>query len=90
MKKSIKRILGIAVPAAVAVGLNRAYVNFRYGEKPAKDTLKFSEIAEGDIEGVHLTAHRGLSSVAPENTLYAFNEAAKHPYYALEPSAALL
>lgn len=84
MKKSTKRILGIAVPAAVAVGLNRAYVNFRYGEKPAKETFKFSEIAEGDIEGVHLTAHRGLSSVAPENTLYAFNEAAKHPYYALE------
>ena len=85
MNKHLKRILGVAVPSvAVAFGLNRFYKDFRYGEKKAKDTFKFSEIAEVDTEGVHLTAHRGLSSVAPENSLCAFNEAAKYPYYAIE------
>ena len=33
---------------------------------------------------MHLTAHRGLSSVCPENTIEAFKEAAKYNYYALE------
>lgn len=84
MKKSVKRIIGLAVPAAVAVGLNRLYVKKRYGEKNAKPTFKFSEIAEGETEGVKLTAHRGLSAVAPENTAAAFKEAVKHPYYAVE------
>ena len=47
MKKSVKRIIGLAVPAAVAVGLNRLYVKKRYGEKNAKPTFKLSKIAEG-------------------------------------------
>lgn len=84
MKKSTKKFLGFAIPTAVfAAAARSAYVGIRYGAKKAKDTLKFSEIAPGK-EGINLTAHRGLSSVAPENSLEAFKQAAKYNYYALE------
>lgn len=85
MKKSTKKFLGFAVPTTLlAVGARKAYVDIRYGAKVAKDTIKFSEAAEGNTEGINLTAHRGLSSVAPENSLEAFKQAAKYNYYALE------
>lgn len=85
MKKRSKIALSVAAAAtAVAVGLNRMYVKARYPKKTAKELLHFSHIAEGDIDGVKLTAHRGLSAIAPENTLDAFREAAKENYYALE------
>ena len=85
MKKSTKKFLGFAIPTTVLALLARkTYVDIRYGAKNAKDTLKFSEIAEGNADGIHLTAHRGLSSVCPENTIEAFKEAAKYNYYALE------
>ncbi len=84
MKKGTKKFLGFAIPTALfALGARKAYVDIRYGAKVAKDTLKLSEIAPGNDE-IHLTAHRGLSSVAPENSLEAFKQAAKHSYYALE------
>lgn len=85
MKKKLKKLIGVAIPTvAVALGLRKAYTDFRYGEKTAKSTFKFSEIADGNTEGVHLTAHRGLSSVAPENSFEAFMEATKYPFYAIE------
>lgn len=84
MKKRTKKIIGLAIPTAIAIGLNRAYVKMRYGEKNAKPTLKLSELASEEFDSIRLTAHRGLSAVAPENTAEAFREAAKHPYYALE------
>lgn len=85
MKKGTKKFLGVAIPTALlALGARKAYVDIRYGAKVAKDTIKFSESAEGNTEGIHLTAHRGLSSVAPENSLEAFKQAAKYNYYALE------
>lgn len=85
MKKGTKKFLGFAIPTTIiALGARKAYVDIRYGAKVAKDTIKFSEAAEGNTEGVHLTAHRGLSSVAPENSLEAFKQAAKYNYYALE------
>lgn len=84
MKKGVKKILGVALPTLVAIGSRIYYIQVRYAKKNAKPTIKFSENAEGMTDGVHLTAHRGLSSVAPENSLSAFKEAAKHDYYALE------
>ena len=88
MKKGTKRFLGIAIPTALtatlAVVARKKYVDIRYGAKNAKDTLKFSESVEVENPEVHLTAHRGLSSVCPENTIEAFKEAAKYNYYALE------
>lgn len=85
MKKSTKKFLGFAVPTAILAAVARKkYVDLRYGAKVAKDTIRLSESAEGNTEGIHLTAHRGLSSVAPENSLEAFKQAAKYNYYALE------
>lgn len=85
MKKGSKIGLSIlAGTAATALGLNRLYVNMRYPKKKAKELLHYSQIAENNIEGVHITAHRGLSAIAPENTLEAFKAAANENFYALE------
>ena len=86
MKKNSKIALSVfaGTTAVTALGMNRVYVKMRYGKKTSKPLLHFSEIAEGDTENVHLTAHRGLSAIAPENTLDAFRLAAKENYYALE------
>ena len=85
MKKGTKRFLGFAIPTtALAIAARQAYVKIRYGAKNAKDTLKFSESVKAEAPEIHLTAHRGLSSVCPENTIEAFKEAAKYNYYALE------
>lgn len=84
MKKTFKRLMGLAIPAAAIIGAKVCYEKIRFGDKVAKPTLKYSEIVEGNPENIHLTAHRGLSSIAPENTITAFKEAAKYNYYALE------
>lgn len=85
MKKGVKKFLGFAIPtAALTFAAWKKYVDVRYGVKGAKDTLKFSESVEKDAPEVHLTAHRGLSSVCPENTIESFKEAAKYNYYAIE------
>lgn len=88
MKKSTKKLikLGIAaaIPAALALSARMTYTGIRYGEKKAKETLPVAKATDIDLSDVHFTAHRGLSSIVPENTIEAFKEAAKYNYYALE------
>lgn len=88
MKKSTKKLikLGVAaaIPAALAISARMTYTGIRYGEKKAKDTLPVANATDKDLSDVHFTAHRGLSSIVPENTIEAFEEAAKYNYYALE------
>ncbi len=86
MKKNTKIGLSIftGFTAATAITLNRLYMKVRYPHKVAKELLHFSQIAKGNTDNVHLTAHRGLSAIAPENTLYSFEAAAKEGFYALE------
>lgn len=85
MKKSSKKFLSVAIPATV-IGLaaRKKYVDFRYGVKGPKPVITFSESTDKNLDEIHLTAHRGLSSIVPENTIEAFKEAAKHNFYALE------
>ena len=85
MKKGTKKFLGFAIPATV-LGLvaRKKYVDIRYGVKGPKPIITFTESTDADLNDIHLTAHRGLSSIVPENTIEAFKEAAKHNYYALE------
>ncbi len=84
-KKTLKKLsFAIGVPATVAFALRTAYKLIRYGDKPAKETVPVATATEKDLSGVHFTAHRGLSSIVPENTIEAFREAAKYNYYALE------
>ena len=84
-KKTLKKLgLAVGIPSAVALALRATYTGIRYGKKRAKDTVNVATTDDLDLTDVHFTAHRGLSSVAPENTLEAFREAAKYNYYALE------
>ncbi len=84
-KKTLKKLgLAVGIPSAVAFALRATYTGIRYGKKRAKDTVNVATTDDLDLTDVHFTAHRGLSSVAPENTLEAFREAAKYNYYALE------
>ena len=76
--------LGIGIPVATALVLRKMYVDVRYGKKLAKDTVPVATATTKDLSDVHFTAHRGLSSIVPENTIEAFREAAKYNYYALE------
>lgn len=85
MKKGFKKFLGFAIPTgALAYLARKKYIDTRYGEKGPKPIVTLSEVAESDVSQVHLTAHRGLSAIAPENSIEAFREAAKYNYYALE------
>ncbi len=88
MKNNKKTLLGLGfglgVPSAIALALRVTYTNIRYGKKIAKDTLPAATATQKDLSDVHFTAHRGLSSIVPENTIEAFKEAAKYNYYALE------
>ena len=83
-KKWLKIGTSLAIPATLALAARKAYKDIRYGEKKAKETLPSTQATNKDLSTVHFTAHRGLSSIVPENTVEAFREAAKHNYYALE------
>ena len=84
-KKTLTKLgLAMGIPATLAFALRTTYKLIRYGNKPAKETIFASTSTQKDLSDVHFSAHRGLSSVAPENTLDAFREAAKYNYYALE------
>lgn len=76
--------LGLGIPSALAFIARKTYVDIRYGKKLAKDTVPVATATQKDLSDVHFTAHRGLSSIVPENTIEAFREAAKYNYYALE------
>ncbi len=80
----VKLGLGLGIPSALAIAARTAYVKVRYGKKVAKDTVPVKTATNKDLSDVHFTAHRGLSSIVPENTIEAFREAAKYNYYALE------
>ncbi len=83
-KKWLKIGAGLAIPATLAIAARKTYKDIRYGEKKAKETLPSTQATVKDLSDVHFTAHRGLSSIVPENTVEAFREAAKYNYYALE------
>lgn len=74
----MKKIIKAAISLCVIIALIAVYAN-------AVDTVnvRFSASALTKKE-YHLTAHRGLSSVAPENTAAALAQAGKAGYYAAE------
>ncbi|MCR4593634.1 MAG: hypothetical protein K5761_01100 [Clostridiales bacterium] len=86
MKKKGKIALSVftGMTATAALVLQRMYMRTRYPKRLPKELVHFSQAAKGNTQGVHLTAHRGLSAIAPENTLYAFEAAAKEDYFAIE------
>ena len=58
-------------------------VKMKYPKIKPKDTLKLSSFVS-DTSGITLIAHRGLSAVAPENTLPAFEKAGEAKFYGVE------
>ncbi len=52
---------------------------------PPEELISISENGIGSPEDpVYLTAHRGVSALAPENSLMSFEEAVNHNYYSAE------
>lgn len=74
IKKLTKAIVAIAIIAAILA------VYFKINITVSSDFT----IASATQNEFYLTAHRGLSSVAPENTAPALEEAGKAGYYAAE------
>jgi glycerophosphoryl diester phosphodiesterase len=74
VKKLIKTVIALAIIAAVAI------VYFKLNTTASSDFT----IASATDKEFHLTAHRGLSSIAPENSAPALEEAGKAGFYAAE------
>ncbi len=74
----MKKIIKAAVSLCIVIAMIAVYAN-------AVDTVnvRFSVSALTEKE-YYLTAHRGLSSVAPENTAASLEQAGKAGYYAAE------
>lgn len=78
MKKIFKRILILFLAIIIFLGIS---VGYGFGAKKINSNLTLSGFFDTEF---YLTAHRGLSSIAPENTAPALIEAGKAGYYAAE------
>lgn len=78
MKKAIKRLLKVLAVIIFFMGIS---VAIGFGAKTISSKLTLSGLFNTEY---YLTAHRGLSSIAPENTAPALIEAGKAGYYAAE------
>lgn len=61
-----------------------AYKSMRSKPIEPKKLLVFPEIRPNNTQEIHLTAHRGLSGIHPENTAVSFEAGGKAGFYALE------
>jgi glycerophosphoryl diester phosphodiesterase len=88
-KQRTKKQKALIAVCAVLSAVILFTVCFAVGEKikypkiKAKQTVNLSSMLS-DTSDIRLIAHRGLSGVAPENTLPAFNEAGEAKYYGAE------
>ncbi len=78
MKKFIKKLLIAFAIIIVFLGIS---VGVGFGAKRISSNLTLSGLFNTEF---YLTAHRGFSSIAPENTAPALIEAGKAGYYAAE------
>lgn len=60
------------------------YRCMRHQKIQPKELQHFSELVPNNEREIHLTAHRGLSAIYPENTAEAFTAGGKAGFYALE------
>lgn len=78
MKKTVKKLLVAFAVIIIFLGIS---VGYGFGAKKISSNLTLSGLLDTEF---YLTAHRGLSSIAPENTAPALVEAGKAGYYAAE------
>lgn len=83
MRKKSKIILTVVLVVLVAVA---GTVGYLYDKQPtrAKKTISVTDAQLTPSREVFLTAHRGFSAIAPENTLPAIEEAGKAGFFAVE------
>ncbi len=81
-KKKIKLISTLLAIAIVIFG--GVYVADLFLGYEAPEIKKLSDSNIENTEEIKLTAHRGFSGVAPENTLVAFEKAGEYGFYAAE------
>ena len=81
-KKKVKVISILLVIAIIIFGGVYVADLFLGYEAPEIKNLSDSNIE--NIAEIKLTAHRGFSGIAPENTLVAFEKAAEYDFYATE------
>lgn len=82
MKNKTKKLIAILLSVAVIICATGCYLYFKYYRTPAKETVELSEFT--DATDITLTAHRGLSALAPENTIPAIELAGKNGYKYVE------
>lgn len=83
MNKKKVKVISIIITVAVIIFGGVYVADLFLGYKPP-EIKKLSDSNIENIEDVKLTAHRGFSGVAPENTLVAFEKAAENNFYAAE------
>ena len=81
MKK--KKLLSILLAIAIII-FGGVYVADLFLGYEAPEIKKISDSNLENIEDVKLTAHRGFSGIALENTLVAFEKAGEYGFYATE------
>ncbi len=82
MKNKTKKLIAILMSLVIVITGTGAFLYFRYYYTPAKETVKLSELT--DATDITLTAHRGLSALAPENTIPAIELAGENGYRYVE------
>ena len=83
MNKKKVKIISILI-AIVIIIFGGVYVADLFLGYEAPEIKKLSDSNLENIEDVKLTAHRGFSGIAPENTLVAFEKAGEYGFYATE------
>lgn len=81
-KKKIKLISTLLAIAIIILG--GVYVADLFLGYEAPKTKNLSDSNIENIAEIKLTAHRGFSGIAPENTLVAFEKAGEYGFYATE------
>lgn len=83
MNKKKVKIISILIAIAIII-FGGVYVADLFLGYEAPEIKKLSDSNLENIEDVKLTAHRGFSGIAPENTLVAFEKAGEYGFYATE------
>lgn len=83
MNKKIIKTVSILL-AVVFVILGVVYVLDLFLGFDAPEIKKLSDSNIENTEAIKLTAHRGFSGIAPENTIAAFEKAAEYNFFATE------
>ena len=83
MKKKKIKLIAITLFVILIISCGVYVADLFLGYKPP-EIKKLSDSGISNITDVKLTAHRGFSGIAPENTLIAFEKAAEYGFYSAE------